>query len=263
MDNFYESVLAEVYDFIPLYRDRADVPFYLQLAREAAGDVLELGCGTGRVLITLAEAGTRITGLDVSPAMLARCREKVATLPADVRQRIRLVQSSMTDFTMDAQFALVTAPFRAFQHLVEVDEQMACLRAVHRHLAPGGRVVLDMFQVNPAATYDVSWQQEREDTPEITLPDGRRFRRTHRVVAFHRARQCNEIEFIHYFAHSDGRTERQTTTGLIRYFYPLEVEHLLARCGFRVAAVYGNYDRSPFSDDSPEMIFVGAKATTA
>jgi len=75
VDNFYESVLAEVYDLIPLYSDRADVPFYLPMAREAAGDVLELGCGTGRVLIPLAQAGVGITGTTTgrrSPAIRRR-----------------------------------------------------------------------------------------------------------------------------------------------------------------------------------------------
>ncbi len=255
----YSDVFAEFYDYTPLYRTRADIPFYVEEARRA-GSVLELGCGSGRILIPTAAAGVPITGLDLSDSMLARCREKLAAQPPDVRARVRLVHGSMTDFHLPEKFALVTTPFRAFQHLVSIDDQLACLRCVHRHLAPGGRLILDMFQTNPAAMSDPEWMREREDTPETKLPDGRSFRRTARITAFHRAEQMNEVEFAVYLTHPDGRTERYAESFPFRYFFPKEVEHLLARAGFRVVAVYGDFNRSPLANDSAEMLTVAAKS---
>jgi SAM-dependent methyltransferase len=255
----YSSVFAEFYDQTPLYLSRPDIAFYVEEAR-AAGSVLELGCGSGRVLIPTAVAGVRITGLDLSESMLALCRRKLAAQPREVRDRVRLLHASMADFNLGETFALVTTPFRSFQHLISTDEQLACLRCVHRHLADGGRLILDMFQVNPAGLGDPEWMREREDTPETSLPDGRRFRRTARITAFHRAEQFNEVEFAVYITYPDGRTERHTQSFPFRYFFPKEVEHLLARVGLRVVAIYGGFDRSPLENDSAEMLTVAEKA---
>ena len=256
----YSALFAEFYDSTPLYLSRPDIAFYVEEARRA-GSVLELGCGSGRILVPTAGAGVAITGLDLSEAMLARCREKLAAQPAEVRERVHLVHSSMTNFDLAAKFALVTTPFRAFQHLISIDDQLASLRCVHRHLAPGGQLILDMFQVNPAALgEDPEWMREREDTPETKLPDGRTFRRTVRITAFHRAKQVNDIEFAVYITHPDGRTERHTENFPMRYFFPNEVEHLLARAGFRVVTTYGDFNRSPLANDSPDMLTVAEKS---
>lgn len=257
----YERGLAEYYDHVPLYANRADVGFYVDAAREAKGKVLELGCGTGRILIPTAAAGCTVVGLDLSEAMLGKCREKLERQAVEVRQRVRLVQGNMADFGLGEKFRLVTTPFRGFQHLLRVEEQLSCLRAAHRHLESGGRLVFDIFHVLPEAMHDPEWTKEREDTPETQLPDGRRFRRTHRITAFHRAEQYNEVEFAIYVTHPDGRTERLTDRFAFRYFFRYEVEHLLARTGFRLASLYGNFDRSTFANDSPEMIFVAEKTS--
>ena len=112
----------------------------------------------------------------------------------------------------------------------------------------------------PAAMQDPTWMREREDTPEMALADGRRFRRTHRVTEFHRAEQYNDVEFAFYITHPGGREERLTQQFPFRYFFRYEMEHLLARCGFRVLNLYGNFDRSAMRDDSPEMIFIAEKS---
>ena len=132
--------LPELYDHVPLYASRRDLDFYVDLCREA-GEALELGCGTGRVLIPAAQAGCRITGIDQSKMMLARCRAKVEALPAETRTRIMLVEADMTRFDLGRQFKLAIAPFRAVQHLTKVEDQMRFLRCVREHLVPGRRLV--------------------------------------------------------------------------------------------------------------------------
>ena len=126
----YEDLafVAELYDFDPFYAERPDVDFYVDLAGSAEGKVLELGCGTGRILIPTAAAGCEIVGLDISNPMLAKCREKLQRQPKKVQKRVRLAQGDMSSFDLKETFALVTAPFRSFQHLISVEEQISCLR---------------------------------------------------------------------------------------------------------------------------------------
>lgn len=252
-------LVAELYDHTPLYAAREDIGLYVDCARQANSPVLELGCGTGRILIPTAAAGCEVVGLDTSANMLAVCRTKLKRQPTAVQKRVRLVEGSMTDFMLEESFALVTAPFRVFQHLLRAEEQLECLRAVHRHLAPGGRFVFDVFHPNPRYLHDPEYLEEREEFGEVTLPDGRSFRRTWRIAAYRRAEQINEIEFIYYLTHADATKERIVEPFPLRYFFRFELEHLLARAGFRVAALYGDLDRSPLRDDSPEMIFVAEK----
>ena len=198
-----QSFVAEYYDFIPGYAGRPDLEFYLDFSRSAGGKILELGCGTGRILIPTAAAGCQIVGLDISEYMLAKCREKLQNQPKEVQERVRLVHGNMTNFKLKETFRLITTPFRPFQHLGSIDDQLACLRCVNCHLTMGGKLILDLFQVNFRKIFDPVYTKESEDFPEV--------------------------------------------------------EHLLARCGFRVAELFGNFDKSPLTDDSPEMIFVAEK----
>ncbi len=255
----YESFVSEYYDYLPPVAGRQDIDFYLGIARTQGDPILELGCGTGRVLLPVAQAGHRITGLDLSESMLARCRAKLENGPAQVRERVQLVHGDMTDFDLGETFRLLTIPFRPFQHLLAVEQQLGCLRCAHHHLAPGGKLLVDFFQTDARRMHDPVFTKESSPYPEVMLPDGRKLRLTERVAAFHRAEQCNDVELIYNVTHPDGRSERLVFAFTVRYFFHFEVEHLLARCGFRVVELFGNYDRSPLRDDSPEMIFIAEK----
>jgi len=252
----YESFLSEYYDLVPSYAVRADLDFYLDAAHSASGKTLELGCGTGRILIPTAATAREIVGLDISEHMLRACREKLRQQPEDVQRRASLVLGDMTDFDLGEEFGLITAPFRSFQHLILIQNQLACLNRVARHLAPGGKFILELFQTCPRRINDPVYLNEVEDTPEFELPDGRKLRRTNRTAAFHRAEQYNDVELIFYVTHPDGRAERLVQAFPFRYFFRYEVEHLLARAGLEVVDLFGDFDRSPLTDDSPEMIFI-------
>jgi SAM-dependent methyltransferase len=256
----YPDFLPEYYDASPIYSRRRDAEFYLEAAQRLGGPVLELGCGTGRVLLPIARAGIDVTGLDLSPQMLARCHKKLAMEPAEVRCRVELIQADMTAFDLRTKFRLITIPFRPFQHLLMVEDQIACLQACARHLAEGGQLILDFFQVDPRRMHDPSFLQESERAEEFQMMDGRRVSITDRTVAFHRAEQINDVEMFYNVRHPDGRMERLVHAFPIRYFFRYEMEHLLARCGLRVAALYGDFDYSAFGDASPDMIFVAEKA---
>jgi SAM-dependent methyltransferase len=259
-EHTYPDFFPEFYDALPFYNERQDGAFYLDAARQQGEPVLELGCGTGRVLLPIARAGIRIMGLDLSEAMLKRLRANLSKESAEVRGRVEIVHGDMTKFDLGCTFRLITIPFRPFQHLLIVEDQIACLQRVARHLAPGGRLIFDFFQVNPRGMFDSEFAKEFAPK-EFDLPDGRRVERTDRIVAFHRATQINDIELIHVVTHPDGRKERFVHAFPMRYFFRYEVEHLLARCGMRLVELYGDYDRSPLGDNSPDMIFVAEIAT--
>ena len=267
-DSTYETVpdFGGLYDAVPAYAGRPDVPFYLDQAASAGvpgapAAVLELGCGTGRVLLALARAGHVVTGVDQSPSMLARCEAKLASEPRVVRDRVTLHEADARDLSVaspaGAGFALAIAPFRVLQHLATTADQLRCLAAVRRHLGPRGRFAFDVFNPSYAAmTRDRS--AEAEDTPEMPLPDGRYVRRTVRVVAVRWVEQLSEVELIYYVRHG-GVVDRVVHAFAMRWYTPSELEHLLARAGFRVDAMYGTFDRGALTDESPEIIVVAER----
>jgi len=238
-----------LYDSVPLYAARHDIGFYVDEAK-AAGRVLEVGCGTGRILVPIARAGGEVTGIDSSSQMLERCRTRLAAEPAAVQGRATLVQHDMRTFNLGVTYPLIIAPFRVVQHLTTVDDQLRFLDAVARHLAPGGRFIFDVF--NPRFDKLVGADGvEREDTPEQRLPDGRTLRRTYRIVRVRWLDQVSESELIYYV---DGK--RYVHAFEMRWYLAAELRNLLARAGFRAREIYGDFQRGPLVDGCPEMVVV-------
>ena len=247
------SIAADLYDYVVPYANRPDVAFYVEAAQAAAGPVLELGCGTGRVLIPTARAGIETTGLDASPAMLDICRARLAT----EQLHATLIEDDMRTFDLDRRFALVTIPFRPFQHLLTVDDQLACLAAVRRHLTENGRLIFDLFNpsIDLLANHPLNVESGHE--PEFVTPDGRRVIRCYRTVSQDRIQQIGAHELLYDVTHPDGRQERLVHAFSLRYLFRFEAEHLLARAGFAVEHVYSDFSRSPLGAHYPgELIFV-------
>jgi len=253
------GVVADLYDHVGPYRDRADVDFYVEEARSAGGRVLELGCGTGRILIPTARAGVEVVGLDSSPSMLAICRERLSAEPPEVRHRVELVRGDMRSFELGGRFALVTVPFRAFQHLLSVEDQLDCLAAIHRHLVDGGRVIVDVFNPSLERLASRDLGKELDEEPEFVTPDGRRVVRRHKITAHDRSEQINSVELIYDVTHPDGREERLVHGFGMRYLFRYELEHLLARSGFSQEHVYAGYDRAPFGARYPSELVITAR----
>jgi SAM-dependent methyltransferase len=257
--NHYDFVAA-LYDHVVPYRDRPDVAFFVAAAQEAGGSVLEIGCGTGRILIPTARAGVKVVGLDLSAHMLDVCRQRLLGEPEDVQSRVQLVQADMRDFELAQTFHLVTIPFRPFQHLTTVDDQLACLACVHRHLVKGGKLILDLFNPSLDALTGDTVGEEVGEEPEFSMPDGRRVVRRHKVVARDYFNQINHIELIYYVTHPDGREERLVHAFPMRYLFRFEAEHLLVRSGFEVEAVYADFDKNPYGSKYPGDLIIVANA---
>jgi len=259
LDSGYDSYafVADLYDHVGPYRSRPDVAFFLNEAVNAGSRVLEIGCGTGRVLIPIARAGVEITGLDLSAHMLRICRERLDREPDAVQSRVRLLQGDMRAFYLEQRFTLATIPFRPFQHLLTVEDQLACLATIRRHLVDGGRLILDVF--NPALDQLVAGPVGLEygDEAEFVMPDGRRVVRRMKTVATNRFTQVNDHELIYYVTHADGREERLVHGFSLRYLFRFEAEHLLARSGYVLEHVYADYEKNAYGTAYPgELIFV-------
>jgi SAM-dependent methyltransferase len=252
----HSAAFAEMYDAI--YASRDDAGFWRSIAAGSGNPLLELGCGTGRVLVPLARAGIEVTGLDLSSEMLERCRARLEAERPEVRDHVGLLEADMTSFDLGRRFAVITCPFGGFQQLRTVEQQLACLDRCRTHLLPGGTLVLDLPNPDPApAAYAGEQAADGEETAELVeWTGGRRIRWWVTIIGYDRAHQWNDCEVTFEVIEAGGETRRITETISLRYIFRYELEHLLVRAGFRLVTLYGDYDRSPFGDASPAMIAV-------
>jgi len=246
MPDEYEGVLARNYDALyGVMRDPSgDAAFYRALAEEGGGPVLELGCGTGRVLLPIAALGIPCVGVDASPAMLAALRAK------NPPPNLELVEGRMESFDLGTRrFALVTSPFRAFLHLLDVPSQLAALANIRRHLAPGGAFAFDIFDPKLAWIMAPGENERLDATFTIDGVETRRFAKVRTDLAT----QIMTVTFRFEPAQTDGNT-----TVRLRWFYRYEMEHLLARAGFTDVIFYGGYDRRPWRPEGETVIVARA-----
>jgi SAM-dependent methyltransferase len=246
MPDEYEGVLARNYDALyGVMRDPSgDAAFYRALAEEGGGPVLELGCGTGRVLLPIAALGIPCVGVDASPAMLAALRAK------NPPPNLELVEARMESFDLGARrFRLATAPFRAFLHLLDVPSQLAALANIRRHLAPGGTFAFDIFDPKLAWIIAPGENERLDATFTIDGVQTRRFAKVRTDLVT----QIMDVTFRFEPAQTDG-----DTTVRLRWFYRYEMEHLLARAGFTDVTFYGGYDRRPWRPEGETVIVARA-----
>ena len=256
----YDGFVAEFYDQVTPYADRQDLKFFSALAAAAPGPVLELGCGTGRIMLPMLRAGAEVCGIDSSRAMLGVCVEKLAREPEALRDRAHLMLADMRDFTLGRHFALAVAPFRGFQHLLSVEDQLACLDRIRVHLSPGGRCVLDLFNPSLKALTDPSRDEVFGQEPPFRMADGRVVTRGHRILSRNFGEQTSDVELIYDVTYPKGGRERFVHAFPMRWLYRFEAEHLLARAGFKVEAVYEDYAETPFSGkEGGELVLVASR----
>lgn len=216
-----------------------DIRFYLSQARQTGGPILELGCGTGRVALPLANRGFEVTGLDVSPYMLRVIRRKAQALPP--KGRLRLVRGNMARFNLHKKFRLILIPFRAFQHLYTVEAQKACLRCVYRHLRTGGRFILDVFDPRLESCLP-SRRRPSRLRERYRDESGRRIT----VRSLHRLndplRQILQETWEFTVRNRQGKVVRRSKSLIaMRWTYRYEMQHLLELTGFRILAGYGDF----------------------
>ena len=240
------AFVQHVYDHLPAAKARQDINSYVEMAKDCGGAVLELAAGTGRIALPTARAGVPITALDVSHFMLGAFRDSLNHESEEVKARVRLVEADMRQFELGAHYELVTIPFYSFQHLTDSADQLACLRACHRHLSDSGRLVINVTNPSlPRILSDKSFE-EIQGEPEFSLPDGRKVIRKIRDTKKDLVNQVITSEFIYLISHPDGRQERLVHELQMRFAFKNEIEHLLARAGFVIDAMYEDFQKTPY-----------------
>jgi SAM-dependent methyltransferase len=246
MNHEYDEDAALFYDHY-FSGVEGDVAFYVEVARHAGPSVLELGCGTGRILIPVAEAGVEVVGLDRSSPMLTIAREKLTRLPLDVQRRTELIEADMRDFELARRFSLVTIPYRAFLHNLSVEDQRRTLERVRAHLAGEGRLVLNVFDPRVDLLAAGHWRPPAGRSTEFEHP-----RSGHRVIVradmrydLERQLVSGEFRFEEISAANNIIASRRAPLTL-RYVFRYEMEHLFTLSGFAVEALYGDFQRGPF-----------------
>jgi SAM-dependent methyltransferase len=250
--------IAELYDLEHLPYDE-DVEFYASFI-EAAGDpVLELACGSGRLLVPIARAGYRVTGLDSSASMLERA--KTLLQAQELSAKVTLYLGSMEDASSapGGPFGVAIIALNSLMHLTTQPEQRACLRSVLAALDPRGQLLIDVLNPTPetlrgfdhALTHDGVWHR----------PDGVRVDKfsARRVYS---ATQRIETELLYDLTGQDGSVKRVATSYAMRYLHSSELELMLELAGFAEWQIYGSYDLDPFTDHSDRLI-VAAEVTSS
>ena len=252
MTNAMFDRIAEFYDFE--YADlKNDIQFYLEYAKQADGDVLELACGTGRVLIPIAQAGVPITGLDISGEMLRICQNKVNQATPEIQKKVTLVHGDMKQFSLQKKYNLIYIPFNSFQCLLTKKDQGVCLQSIHSHLSERGLFILSIF----APKHEYLAQPQKHYYLGSFLDS------KHNAMVFRRAEttydyvnQCLHNDFFYEWTDEQGDFHRKIWSFDMSYLFRYEAELLLEKYGYRVCELFGNYEKKPYDYYSGYQIFV-------
>ncbi|RRR66442.1 MAG: class I SAM-dependent methyltransferase [Candidatus Viridilinea halotolerans] len=239
---YYDADFRDYHDDLPLYRE---------LARRTDGPLLELMCGTGRVLLPLAAEGHTLTGVDISPAMLGIAQARLDK--AGLAAQVSLLEGDVRSLSLPANhFALAFVAVNSFMHLETVRDQLACLSNVRRALTRRGLLVLDLFSPDPR---DLLHEDNRLILDREYALDGNHVQK---FVAIDSdlASQLSRVTYIYDETSPTGQLTRRTMHFNLRWLYRFELEHLLARAGFSLRNLYGSYDLDEYTTGSPRLIAV-------
>lgn len=260
---------AEIYELTHGDKDD-DLPLYLEYAQKMGSPILEIGCGTGRVTLSLAQAGFSVFGIDLSENMLKIARRKIEQYPEEVQQRIELGQQDMCELHIPGRsFPLALMPYGEFAHVLERERQEAALNAAYAHLRPGGLLIISMSnwdaheeRISYTGSQIARWGHSMPVTYEGVFYDEKSQQMITRYIArgYDPSVQIAIHVYIHEITDKNGHLiARKTNVLPIRYIFRYEMELLLEKAGFEIAEIFGYYDKSEFRYDSKRMIMVARK----
>jgi SAM-dependent methyltransferase len=256
------QVIAKYYDgAYAAKQDLVDLPFYLDLAEQSRGPVLEIACGTGRVLLPVARKGIEICGVDNSLPMLHVLNQNLAREPEEVRRRITVQEGDMRTFRMNRKFPLVIIPFRPMQHMFTVEDQAAALKTAAAHLTDTGLLAFDVFYPK----FDMIWTKVGEEVPEMEWsPDSnsskivRRFFRKDSIDKIH---QIFSFTFIFRTYEADKLVLEETEAFRLCYYTYPHLRALFRLAGLEPVAEYGSFAKTPLDNSAEQMIFLLRKSS--
>jgi len=248
--SFYDAI-APWYD-LEFDNFHADLELYRGYAAIVGSPILELGCGTGRLLVPLAQDGFQVTGIDSSADMLARAEARITAAGLEDVELHRLDMRALGGLPAQ-HFRMVFCAVNSFLHLETRADQLVALQAAHRVLHRSGLLVIDLFHPTPSTlqamddrlVLDGSWR----------LKDGSRVDRFSQRRVYP-ARQLIDTTLILDRCGNDEVVRRSVTSYRTRYVHHFEMLGLLDEAGFEIEGIYGSYELDQFDDGSPVMIFV-------
>ena len=220
--------------------------FYLDLAATTGGPVLELGCGTGSMLLPIAERGIACQGIDLSGDMLALARAKLEARGATAG----LHEGDMTDFDLHERFGLVFVASNSLTHLHAAGDVVSCFRAVRRHLTPGGRFAFDVF--NPSVQVLAGADGVRRERQRFADPE----RGEVRVDVEERYDAAAQVTRGIWYFSTDTEPDFVVSPVEVRSFFPQELELLLDAAGLRLVERFGGFERTPFTGEAPTQVCI-------
>lgn len=236
-----------------------DLPFWAALMRrEQPGRVLEVGCGTGRLTLPLAQLGGAegfaVVGLEPAARMLEHAAARAAAAPERTRAALRFVQGDIRDCAFAEPFDLILMPYGAAHHLATIADQLAAWRNVHRLLTPGGLFVVDLCAPNFAQLAAArGGTTPREEDLVTAGADGQLLRRTV-AVSYDAAEQEAVMDYRYAVRDAAGNERRYASPFAMHVYYPRELALLFATTGFHLERQLGSYAGEPFGGDSPQLI---------
>ena len=249
-ENIYDEEVAELYE-LEHEGFEEDLHLYRSYALLTGGPVLELGCGSGRLLLPLARAGYEVTGVDSSPAMLARARSK---LEAAGLGSARLLEADLAalDALPDEGFGLAFRALNTWAHLAAPARALGVLRAVHRVLRPAGLLVIDLEDPERRAPGrgELLLAGVFRDGADVV---------TKVVASIHDPSTGGEDVTLMWDRTSDGALRRTVATTRMRPYGRGEMEQMLARAGYEVRELLGSWDLAPYVGAGDRLIFVAGR----
>lgn len=233
-------------------RRKEDLRFYADLAEVMGPRVLELGCGTGRVALAMAERGAQVAGVDTMTPMLARAKERVGKAKAEVRERVRFVRGDLRRVRLKERFDLVVAPFNVFQHLYAREDVERALTTVREHLRPKGRFV---FDVRVPQVVELARHPEKVYSGGTLklASNGRKYRYRERFD-WDPIAQVQMVEMA--FVGVDDPSDFALTPLAHRQFFPAELEALLHYNGFEILERFGDFEGGELGPESESQILL-------
>lgn len=244
---------ADLYDVIH-GRRTADIGWYVDLCRRADGRVLELGAGTGRVVLPVARAGVAIDALDIAGEMREQLAARLSLEDEAVRGRVRILTGDMTSFALPDRYRLIQIPFRSFLHNTTEEAQLACLGRCYDHLAPGGLLAFDVFQPSEDYMSDFEGDFEglfRMDAP-YTLEEG--FLLLSEWSSYDRKAQTVRAVHRYELLTNGGRiTESLYQILDLAFLYQDDLRRLLEVAGFSAISLGSDFTDQPVRPDTRDI----------
>lgn len=249
MAGFYATI-ARYYD--AEHTDKTDdLLMYSRLIEQYDGPVLDIGCGTGRVMFHIAQEGMEAHGIDSEEAMLDRARFKLDMFP-HLRGKLRFYQGDVLSIDLEQSYRMALLSYNSLMHFHEQSEQIALLKRLRGWIASDGLLVIDL----PNAGEAFSSQEGDNITLERTFLE---VESGHLVMQqatsyLDRVTQLMHVNWIYDEIDGDGVVRRTVAPVVFRYFFYPEVKLLLQLTGYEVEAVYGDTDEGPFEDGCERMV---------